>query len=111
MRRLRPGALFLLAIAIAAILGHVCAPAVGHTHGTPSHDGHHRGDQPPDALHAASCEAVRSTALQAPIVMSHWMVTITPAATPRPFGAGITRHPVVVANSPPLYLLHASLLI
>ena len=104
----------LLTLAVLAVLGHICvlpthshaaAPAPGQS--SESHDG-----APTDeAVHAASCEAVTSG---------------TPSLTPVAVVTGqVSPHDVVVGpahktfhlpkqlntESPPLFLLHAALLI
>jgi len=94
-------------------LGHVCvlpvraaglAGLVGHTHG--AHDESSAGD----SVHGASCEAVRSTfaaASPALAVRSTALVSVaTHVARPR-----FDRLLPTPATSPPLFLLHASLLI
>jgi hypothetical protein len=106
----------LTVIALAAIVGHVCA-LPGHAeaiaHGGGHHDGSpvtddHAGD---DALHAASCEALRPAAV-APALP-------TAAAAPSRITATVPSRPVraravdAVARAapPPLYLTHHALLI
>ena len=105
----------LLPVALAALLGHVCALEPGAAHG-PTEDALSTraphtdpgGEDP--ALHVASCEGVRPTSM-APLVSA---IESEPMATGRlariwsrpPLGAS----PLPVPR-PALFLLHASLLI
>ena len=107
----------LIAVALFAVIGHSCA-APGHAHALMSSSVHE--SEPPvadhshsdgGAVHAASCEAVRSGAASvatAPVLV----------ATPQAFVAtdSLQRHSRVVASpppsaSPPLYVTHRALLI
>lgn len=104
----------LLLIALAfTLLGHICVlPLHGHGHdpASTSHEAdpdHHAAD---DSVHAASCEALRSTSpvgsgqvLVARPLVYDLVVSLVEAA-PR-----TRRSPS--SKSPPLFLLHASLLI
>ena len=108
-----PGHSFLVALGLFVVLSHVCAlpvdatglaTLVGHT------DGAHDESSSDDALHGASCEALRSTFAATPPVLL--AASTTPArlvtyTVPRP----LNRLLPVFAPSPPLFLLHASLLI
>jgi hypothetical protein len=103
----------LLALSLLVVLGHVCPLPVhaagldtllGHTHGP------HAEPSADDSVHGASCEAVRSTFTVAPPVLP-----ATPAPPARLAASGVPRpldRPLsAFAPSPPLFLLHASLLI
>ena len=108
-----PGHSLLVALGLFVVLSHVCvlpvdatglATLAGHTHGA------HDESSSDDALHGASCEAVRSTFAATPPVLP--AASTTPArlvapSVPRPLVSRLA----VVAPSPPLFLLHASLLI
>jgi hypothetical protein len=103
-------------VALATIVGHVCA-VPGHAHAATM--GHHDHGQPahdhpdgPDGAHIASCDAVRSP--------SATQVAPLPIAVVSMGGLeGIVRRLVnkppsevaVPTSSPPLYLAHRSLLI
>jgi hypothetical protein len=104
----RRAAWALLAIAFVVALAHVCVlPGHSHAESTAPHESRHDNA----ALHTASCDAVRpaSTALLMPVVPVASIAdrfeasTAKPSATPAP--------PPSPAISPPLFLLHASLLI
>ena len=108
-----PGHSLLVALGLFVVLSHVCvlpvdatglATLAGHTHGA------HDESSSDDALHGASCEAVRPTFTATPSVFP--ATSTTPAGlvvpiVPRP----LDRLLPVFAPSPPLFLLHASLLI
>jgi hypothetical protein len=116
-RRYSAGTHVLVAIALLAVLGHVCV-LPGHVHAaTPS--SHHPSAAPEshhehsdgDGVHAASCEAIRSGAANAgtPTLV---------ATSPRPPAFdNVVDTPLRVAesapptSSPPLYLTHRALLI
>jgi hypothetical protein len=100
----------LLIIAIIALLGHVCVLPV-HAHMVPAEDHGSHGDDPEDnSVHAASCDALRSTSA-APLTVP--AATWTPLAIVEPVsGRLFDTHPLRAhAESPPLFLLHAALLI
>jgi len=117
MSRVRPAVLLILAMAICAMISHVCAPVVGHVMPVMTHDGGHHhhdapagDDHPGDSFHAASCEALRPGTVQAPPIpigptVGAMVCTSLPlrAVEPRPVAAA--------TNSPPIFLLHAALLL
>ena len=107
--------LLFIAAAIVAVLGHVCAlPAHAHVAIDPplvdEHDGT-GGHDSEESLHAASCEVVVSTSSNIPSAVS--MLAERPrdgcVALYRERLVSVTHRPPV--DSPPLFLLHASLLI
>jgi hypothetical protein len=101
----------LLIIAIVAVLGHVCVlPVYAHAVPVEGHGSH--GDAPSDnSVHAASCDALKSTSATPSIVptaTSTPLVIIEPTSLRRPIDTDpASWH----AESPPLFLLHAALLI
>jgi hypothetical protein len=103
-----------LAIALFAVLGHVCVlPHEAHAvAGGPSesHGSHHEHSQQ-DALHTASCEAVQSTVTPAASMLPVARLAIVATFAELARGAIDARQPLVIAASPPLFLLHASFLI
>ena len=103
----------LLAVACVVALAHVCvlpthgnaatvAPSASH-----DHDSHHDDE----ALHSASCDAVRAASVSVPTPV----VPVTVVAYPDDSRPGIPTNLSFVAPaptpSPPLFLLHAALLI
>lgn len=114
--RLSVFGLLLVAVALATVIGHVCA-LPGHVHATP-HDVNHAHSVPvadghvptPDA-DAASCEALRGPSTTV-------VLTVLVVAAPSATSATVVRHAIgrepgkpVPTSSPPLYLAHRTLLI
>ena len=105
----------LVAIAVLMVLGHICAlPFHAHAGAMTTHQEHrsHHGDESPgeDAAHAASCEAAKSASAGIDGVI------LVPLGTVVVVGLAPTRRAteadaLLVVGSPPLFLLHASLLI
>lgn len=112
-KRWAPGYSLLLGLGLIVVLGHVCvlpvhaarlATLVGHTHG--AHDEPSAGE----SVHGVSCEAVRSTfAVTPPELRATPAATI--CATTQVVQRLLERPLSAFATSPPLFLLHASLLI
>jgi hypothetical protein len=102
----------LLIVSIIAMLAHVCVLPI-HAHAVPV-EGHgsHDDSSSENSVHTASCEAVKTASVAAPIIP---VVTSAPVVEVEPvslkghvFDAGpVSAHP----DSPPLFLLHAALLI
>jgi hypothetical protein len=93
------------------LVGHVCALPL-HDHEAPptsqhTEDQHHDGG---DSVHAASCEAVRSTAPAPPCVPQITTAFSRDGAIRQSSGIVLTRRPTH-SGSPPLFLLHSALLI
>ena len=97
-----------LIVALFATLGHVCVLPLD-THATATDTDDHDGE----ALHAASCEALRSTG--APLVRTTGIMVATVAITSERLCPADLRRVVasapIVRGSPPLYLRHSALLI
>lgn len=104
-----------LVVALAALLGHVCALETDAAHGLAEHARsagaapEHQGPEASD-LHVASCDGIKPTSM-GPLVST---VDSRPMATvrlgriwPRPF-LGVSS---LAVSRPPLFILHASLLI
>jgi hypothetical protein len=99
----------LLIVAIIAVLGHVCVLPV-HAHIGPAEDHGSHGDAADDSVHTASCDALKSTSATPSIVpAASWgpLVVVEPLKL-RAFDASPA---TAYAASPPLFLLHAALLI
>jgi hypothetical protein len=104
-------AVALLIVAIVAVLGHVCVLPL-HAHAAPV-DGHgsHSEDSSDNSVHAASCDALKATSPTSsivPIATSMPLVVVEPVSLRRPLDRDAVR---AHAESPPLFLLHAALLI
>ena len=112
-KRWSPGYSLLLGLGLFVILGHVCAlPA--HAAGLDTILGNadvaHHEQSADGSVHGGSCEAVPSTfAVQAPVVPVATAASVT--VVTRPVRPPLERLLPAVAKSPPLFLLHASLLI
>jgi hypothetical protein len=100
----------LLTLAIVAVLGHICVlPA--HVHAVPV-EGHgsHGDDSSDNSIHTASCDALKSTSATLSIVptATSTLLVVEPTSLRRPVNTDpASGH----AESPPLFLLHAALLI
>ena len=92
-----------LATLTLTLVGHVCA--LPHDH--PIVDNHHENG---DSVHGASCEVVRSQspATGAPILAA---IAVADAVAAAPIAGVATRARARSVHAPPLFLLHASLLI
>ena len=107
----RAGMWFVLLVAMSVALTHICVPhessANSATH-APA-DAHH-GEDEGDAMHGASCEALRSSPVRLMTVVPSPPVT---EAAVEPVSVHFTHRPEVTVRgpSPPLYLRHAALLI
>lgn len=101
--------LLLTLVALATVVGHVCA-VPGHAHTMPSHDGHDHSDA--DGSHVASCEALRPAAAPDASALSPVMLPYL-VASPGPVSEFSERASDAPApsSSPPLYLAHRALLI
>ena len=101
----------LLVLSVAVLMGHICV-LPGHVHtDTPARqtDGDHPHDAD-QAVHAASCEAVRPAWTGCPIVLAPSVGAVTATlVAPSKTWISSSRSPSV--KSPPLFLLHASLLL
>src|SRR5258705_11021421 len=92
------------------LVGHVCALPL-HDHAappTPQHSEEQQHDG--DSVHAASCEAVASTAPASPGVPDITTAFRRDGAVRQSRGIALTHRPTN-SSSPPLFLLHAALLI
>src|SRR5467141_1933562 len=104
----------LLAVAIAAVLSHVCV--LPHAYAdepvaTTTHDHEQGGDTADDdSVHGASCDVLRTAPTQRPVP---GCTAIRFAPHVEPAVQLVARTPAVVSRgpSPPLFLLHSSLLI
>jgi len=110
-KRWVPG--YLLGLGLFVILGHVCvlpahaaglATLIGHTHGA------HDEPSADESVYGASCETVRSAfAVTPPVLRATPAVSI--CAATQVVQRRLERPLPALATSPPLFLLHASLLI
>ena len=102
----------LLIVAIIAVLGHICVLPV-HAHAVPI-EGHgsHDDDPSDNSVHTASCDALKTASATPSIVLVPMTV---PAINVEPVslkGHAFDAAPISARlDSPPLFLLHAALLI
>jgi hypothetical protein len=104
----------LLILSLLLLTGHVCVlPTHGHAEPAArpadadrSHDG---GEG--DGAHGASCEALRSSWVGSPTVAPSAVAVVADVVAPCRRWIGCSDAPKAVASSPPLFLLHAALLI
>jgi hypothetical protein len=111
MRAPSPLSLLLIAVAVFSALAHICAgPLHAHAAAVTAHEDHHSEHGDGDIGHGGSCEGVTSTAIvAAPAVAS----ALTGIAIAHGAARSAPRLLAVPAptSSPPLFLLHAALLI
>ena len=105
----------LVVIAVVMVLGHICAlPFHAHAGAITTHEereSHHgHGDADEDTAHAASCDAVKAPphADGAPVLVA---LGTAPVVVLPPARHLVEADASVVVGSPPLFLLHAVLLI
>jgi|SRR6516162_3970968 len=111
MSRGRRSSWVLLAVALFVVLGHICAaPVHAHAGAVTTHSDDHQEGGADEAAHGGSCETLRAdfnflapaltqTGTTLPVVSSIELCPAYAAPAPAP------------ASSPPLFLLHGSLLI
>src|SRR5262249_33813398 len=107
----RASAPFLVAIAVFVVLGHICAaPFHAHAGALTTHSEDHPEGGSGEAAHGGSCEALKTTSnVDLPLLPSARIEIVFPFEL---FG-----RPTIAASvpapdtSPPLFLLHATLLI
>jgi len=101
----------LVGVAIFVVLGHVCAtPFHVHAGAVTTHSEDHPEHESDDGAHGGSCEALRTTANLDVPALPPASITLVPFSDFRKTSAPTTEPPVST-SSPPLFLLHASLLI
>ena len=104
----------MIAVAVLLAMGHICAlPGHGETAPASSHHDDHAAEPghvpDPKDSHLESCEGLRSASVHAGVVLVPAPRPLAPVVSMR---SQRTPEPLeVVAASPPLFLLHASLLI
>jgi hypothetical protein len=101
------GLLLLLAF---TLVGHICALPHGDDHAAVPHESAGHGHEHGDALHVASCDGVRPAPPSSPCAPQATLLLSLDAAAPRVVQLALVRIPQP-SSSPPLFLLHAALLI
>ncbi len=101
-----------LLLAVVMLVGHICVlPTHGHVETAPWHEDEAQPHDGEEAVHAGSCEALPSSGLACPAVLAiSAFVVATPVEPLKQLvgRGGISSLPTL---SPPLFLLHAALLI
>lgn len=101
-----------LVLAVGMMMGHICVlPIHGHVETAPWHVDEAQPHEADEAVHAGSCEILPSSGVVCPMVLT---IGGFIAATPvEPLQRWVGRGGIspLPAASPPLFLLHAALLI
>jgi hypothetical protein len=101
-----------LVLAVGMLMGNICVlPIHGHVETAPWHTDEAHPQNGDEAVHAGSCEILPSSGIVCPMVMTIAAIVADAPAEPvqrRVGGGGISPVPT---PSPPLFLLHAALLI
>jgi hypothetical protein len=101
-----------LLLAVVMLVGHICVlPIHGHVEAAPWHQDEAQPHDADEAVHAGSCEALPSSGIACPAVLAiSPLVVASPVEPSKQLVSrrGITSLPT---PSPPLFLLHAALLI
>jgi len=101
----------LIGVAVVVVFGHVCAlPVHVHAGAVTTHADDHSEHGGDEAAHGGSCEALRaSSGVDAPALLpTVFVLQVIDDSTIALAGATLSPVP---ASSPPLFLLHAALLI
>jgi len=100
----------LLALLAFTLIGHICALPHADDHAAASQGNEGHGHDSTDSLHEASCEGVRPARTSSPCVPLRAVPIKLEVAVAPITHAAVSRRPQP-SSSPPLFLLHASLLI
>jgi hypothetical protein len=103
--------LSVLLLAVAMLVGHICVlPTHGHVETAPWHGDEAQPQDADEAVHAGSCEALPSSGMACPVLTIPAFVVATPV---NPLNQWVGRSVMSPrpTPSPPLFLLHAALLI
>jgi hypothetical protein len=105
----------LLVVALAVLLGHVCAPETGAVHGSAEHARStdavpvHSGEAAPD-VHAASCDGIKPTPM-GPLVSTVHSRPMTIGHLGQIWSRQTLGASSLAVTRPALFMLHASLLL
>jgi hypothetical protein len=107
--------LFVVVMSLLAIVSHVCVlPTHAHAESIPAAVDHHEtadDHDPGESVHAASCEAAVSTCGHVPVPVSATVDRLPHSRAANLPLCAVTADAVLRSESPPLFLLHSSLLI
>lgn len=105
----RASSIFLVAVAILVVMGHICAgPFHAHAGTVTTHSEDHPEQSGDQAAHGGSCEALRTTTSIDLPALPMIRLDVTPVTA---ILTVIARPLPAPDTSPPLFLLHAVLLI
>jgi hypothetical protein len=99
-----------LALLAFTLIGHICALPHGDDHAAAPQESAGHDHDGGDAFHVASCEGVRSAAPPSPCAPQATVPIKIDVIAARIARVSLSRRPQPT-SSPPLFLLHASLLI
>jgi len=102
-----------LLLTVVMLVGHICVlPTHGHVETAPWHGDEAQPHDAEEAVHAGSCEALPSSGIACPAVLAiSAFVVATPVELLKPQLVGRGGIASLPTPSPPLFLLHAALLI
>jgi hypothetical protein len=105
----------ILVVALAALLGHICAPEIEGAHGPAGHarsTGATHSDSQKDApdVHGASCDGIKPTTM-GPLVSTVESRPIAPIDLGQTWSRPSLGTSFLEVSRPALFILHASLLI
>ena len=104
--------LSLLLLAVVMLVGHICVlPTHGHVETAPGHGDEAQPHDVDEAVHAGSCEALPSSGIAGPAVLAISAFVVATPVEPLKQLVGRRGMPPLPTTSPPLFLLHAALLI
>jgi hypothetical protein len=104
--------LTVLLLAVVMLVGHICVlPIHSHVEASPSHGDEAQPHDADDAVHAGSCEALRSSGTACPPLLTISAFVVPTAVYP--LNEWVSRCSISPrpTASPPIFLLHAALLI
>jgi hypothetical protein len=98
--------------AVVMLLGHICVlPTHRHVETAPGHGDEAQPHDADEAVHAGSCEVLRSSGIACPAVVAISAFIVPTPGEPLKQLIGRRGMPSLPTPSPPLFLLHAALLI
>jgi hypothetical protein len=104
--------LSVLLLAVVMLVGHICVlPTHGHVETAPWHGNEAQPHDADEAVHAGSCEALPSSGIGCPAVLTISAFVVATPVEPLKQLVGRRGIPSLPTSSPPLFLLHAALLI
>jgi len=101
-----------LLLVVVMLMGHICVlPTHGHVEEVPGHGDEAQPHDGDEAVHAGSCEALPSSGIACPAVLAISAFVVATPVEPLKQWVGRRGMSPRPTPSPPLFLLHAALLI